>query len=65
MVNGSARSRRTGTAAGACRLGADGCAAWASYTYQSLEHMDEVASGEIGDQIRAEIVQKADIRPLT
>ncbi|WP_410218821.1 TRAP transporter substrate-binding protein [Paracoccus sp. (in: a-proteobacteria)] len=35
------------------------------YAYQSLEHMDEVASGEIGDQIEAEIIEKADIRPLT
>lgn len=35
------------------------------YAYQSLEHMDEVASGEIGQQIEAEIIEKADIRPLT
>lgn len=35
------------------------------YAYQSLEHMDEVASGEIGDRIEAEIIEKADIRPLT
>ena len=35
------------------------------YAYKSLEHMDEVASGEIGDQIEAEIIEKADIRPLT
>nr|WP_111300198.1 TRAP transporter substrate-binding protein [Paracoccus saliphilus] len=35
------------------------------YAYDSLEHMDEVASGEIGDQIEAEIIEKADIRPLT
>ncbi|MDR7127173.1 TRAP transporter substrate-binding protein [Pseudotabrizicola sp. 4114] len=35
------------------------------YAYKSLEHMDEVASGEIGAQIEAEIVEKADIRPLT
>lgn len=35
------------------------------YAYKSLEHMDEVASGEIGKQIEAEIIEKADIRPLT
>ncbi|CAM3252999.1 TRAP transporter substrate-binding protein [Paracoccus nototheniae] len=35
------------------------------YAYRSLEHMDEVASGEIGDQIEAEIIENADIRPLT
>jgi tripartite ATP-independent transporter DctP family solute receptor len=35
------------------------------YAYQSLEHMDEVASGDIGKQIEAEIIEKADIRPLT
>lgn len=35
------------------------------YAYRSLEHMDEVASGEIGDQIEAEIIANADIRPLT
>ncbi|MBM3606004.1 MAG: TRAP transporter substrate-binding protein [Alphaproteobacteria bacterium] len=35
------------------------------YAYRSLEHMDEVASGEIGDQIEAEIIEKAGIRPLT
>lgn len=35
------------------------------YAYKSLEHMDEVASGEIGAQIEAEIVEKADVRPLT
>ena len=35
------------------------------YGYKSLEHMDEVASGEIGAQIEAEIVEKAGIRPLT
>ena len=34
------------------------------YAYQSLEHMDEVASGEIGQQIVAEIIEKADIRPI-
>lgn len=35
------------------------------YAYRSLEHMDEVASGEVGDQIEAEIIANADIRPLT
>lgn len=35
------------------------------YGYRSLEHMDEVASGEIGKQIEAEIIDKADVRALT
>ncbi len=35
------------------------------YAYKSLEHMDEVASGEIGKQIEEEIIAKAAIRPLT
>lgn len=34
------------------------------YAYSSLEQMDEVASGEIGKQIEAEIIAKAQIRPL-
>ena len=34
------------------------------YAYGSLEQMDEVASGEIGDQIEAEIIAKAQIRPI-
>ena len=34
------------------------------YAYKSIEHMDEVASGEIGDQIEAQIVEKAQIRPV-
>lgn len=34
------------------------------YGYDSLEHMDEVASGEIGDQIEAEIIERAQVRPL-
>ena len=34
------------------------------YAYRSLEHMDEVASGEIGDQIEAQILQNAQIRPI-
>ncbi|MDQ0511719.1 TRAP transporter substrate-binding protein [Ancylobacter amanitiformis] len=35
------------------------------YGYRSLEHMDKVASGEIGKQIEAEIIEKASVRPLT
>ena len=34
------------------------------YAYKSLENMDEVASGEIGQQIEAEIIEKARIRPI-
>ena len=34
------------------------------YAYRSLEHMDEVASGEIGERIEAEIVEKAQVRPI-
>lgn len=34
------------------------------YAYKSLEHMDEVAGGEIGDQIEAEIIEKAQVRPI-
>ncbi|UAB73235.1 TRAP transporter substrate-binding protein [Vibrio sp. SCSIO 43132] len=34
------------------------------YAYKSLEHMDEVASGEIGDKIESQIIDKARIRPL-
>ncbi|WP_417718617.1 TRAP transporter substrate-binding protein [Salipiger sp.] len=34
------------------------------YAYKSLEHMDEVAGGEIGDQIEAQIIEKAQIRPI-
>lgn len=34
------------------------------YGYQSIEHMDEVASGEIGDQIEAQIIQTAQVRPI-
>ncbi len=34
------------------------------YAYKSIEHMDEVASGDIGDQIEAQIVEKAQIRPI-
>lgn len=35
------------------------------YAYQSLEHMDAVATGEIGKDIEAEVLAKAQIRPLT
>ncbi len=34
------------------------------YAYKSLEHMDEVAGGETGDAIKAEIIEKAKIRPI-
>jgi TRAP-type transport system periplasmic protein len=34
------------------------------YAYDSLEEMDEVASGEIGDQIEQQIIDNAQIRPL-
>ena len=34
------------------------------YAYKSIDHMDEVASGEFGDQIEAQIVEKAQIRPI-
>ncbi|WP_299819885.1 TRAP transporter substrate-binding protein [uncultured Jannaschia sp.] len=34
------------------------------YAYGSLEQMDEVASGETGDRIEAQIVERAQIRPL-
>jgi TRAP-type transport system periplasmic protein len=34
------------------------------YAYSSLEDMDKVASGEIGDQIEAEIIEKARVRPI-
>lgn len=34
------------------------------YAYKSLDHMDEVASGEIGEQIKAQIIEKAQIRPI-
>lgn len=35
------------------------------YAYTSLEQVDAVASGEIGDQIEAQIIERAQIRPLT
>jgi TRAP-type transport system periplasmic protein len=34
------------------------------YAYNSLEEMDEVASGEIGDQVEAEIIERAQVRPI-
>lgn len=34
------------------------------YGYTSLEHMDAVASGEIGEQIEQQIIEKVQIRPL-
>lgn len=34
------------------------------YAYTSLEHMDEVASGDIGAQIEAQIIENAQIRPI-
>jgi TRAP-type transport system periplasmic protein len=34
------------------------------YAYTSLEQMDEVASGEIGDQIEAQVVERAQVRPI-
>ena len=34
------------------------------YAYASLDHMDEVASGDIGDQIKAQIIEKAKVRPI-
>jgi tripartite ATP-independent transporter DctP family solute receptor len=34
------------------------------YAYGSLEEMDEVAGGEIGEQIEAQIIEKAQVRPI-
>jgi len=34
------------------------------YAYKSLEQMDAVAGGEIGDQIEDEIIAKAQVRPI-
>ncbi|MCO6384628.1 TRAP transporter substrate-binding protein [Oceanicola sp. 502str15] len=34
------------------------------YAYKSIEHMDEVASGDIGNQIEAQIISAAQIRPI-
>jgi len=34
------------------------------YAYKSIEHMDEVAMGPIGDEIKAQIIEKVQIRPI-
>lgn len=34
------------------------------YAYKSIEHMDEVALGSIGDRIKKQIVEKVQIRPI-
>lgn len=34
------------------------------YAYRSLDHMDEVASGDIGDQIQQQIIERAQVRPI-
>ena len=34
------------------------------YAYTSLEQMDGVASGEIGEQIEAQIIERAQVRPI-
>lgn len=34
------------------------------YAYRSLEHMDEVAGGEIGENVKAQIIEKAQVRPI-
>jgi len=34
------------------------------YAYKSLEHMDSVASGKIGEQIKAQIIKNAHVRPI-
>ena len=34
------------------------------YAYKSLDHMDEVASGDIGEQIKQQIIEKAQVRPI-
>ena len=34
------------------------------YAYKSLKHMDEIASGKLGDQIKAQIIKKAKVRPI-
>ncbi|SEB73296.1 tripartite ATP-independent transporter solute receptor, DctP family [Nitratireductor aquibiodomus] len=34
------------------------------YAFKSLEHMDEVINGDIGDQIEADIIAKAKVRPI-
>src|SRR5690554_3024516 len=34
------------------------------YGYQTLEDMDAVASGEVGDEIEAQIIERAQVRPI-
>ena len=34
------------------------------YAYSSLEDMDAVASGELGERIEAQIIESADVRPI-
>ncbi len=34
------------------------------YAYKSIEHMDSVASGKIGDQIKDQIIKNARVRPI-
>lgn len=34
------------------------------YAYKTLEQMDEIASGEIGKKIEAQIIEKAKVRPI-
>lgn len=34
------------------------------YAYETLEEMDEVASGEIGDRIEAQVIERAQVRPI-
>ncbi len=34
------------------------------YAYKSIEHMDDVATGSIGDDIKAQIIEKVQIRPI-
>ena len=34
------------------------------YAYKSIEHMDEVATGETGEKIKQQIVEKVQIRPI-
>jgi len=34
------------------------------YAYKSLDHMDDVASGKIGQDIEAQIIEKARVRPI-
>lgn len=34
------------------------------YAYKSIEHMDEVAGGPVGADIKAQIIEKAQIRPI-